>query len=57
MRAPLLASTHQMNGFDCGVYMLYFSNMLSAGLPIEVSESEISDARIKIASQLLEGRV
>lgn len=31
--------------------------MLSAGLPIEVAESDIRNARIKIASQLLEGGV
>lgn len=55
--APLLASTQQKNDCDCGVYTLCFSNMLSSGLPIDVADSDMSNARKKIASQLLEGRV
>lgn len=53
-----LLSHLQKNGIDCGVFTMIFASKLSAGSDIEdVQQPAIANARIKIASQLLEGTI
>ena len=47
----------QMNGYDCGVFSTFCAHYASAGAPLEFSQRDVPDFRLRMMTSILEKEI